>query len=64
MDDHGTISWNLNVIQYILQSDVTRHLGWGDQSVEHLTLDFGSGHGLRVVGSSPASGSLLSTESA
>ena len=38
------------------------------QSVGHLTLDFGSGHDLRVVGSSPASnptiGSVLGGESA
>ena len=29
------------------------------QSVKHPTLDFGSGHDLMVVGSSPASGSVL-----
>jgi len=34
------------------------------QSVEHLTLDFGSCHDLRVVRSSPASGSALSMEPA
>ena len=34
------------------------------QSVKHPTLDFGSGHDLRVVGSSPTSGSVLSAESA
>ena len=32
--------------------------------VKHLTLDFGSGHDLRVMGSSPTSGSLLNAESA
>lgn len=32
------------------------------QSVECLTLDFGSGLDLRVVGSSPASGSALNVE--
>ena len=37
---------------------------WVAQSVECLTLDFSSGHDLRVVGSSPASGSVLSTEPA
>lgn len=40
---------------------------WGTcvaQSVEPLTHDFGSGHGLRVGGSSPSWGSVLSTESA
>ena len=34
------------------------------QSVEHLTLGFGSGHDLRVVGSSPELGSALSAGSA
>lgn len=29
------------------------------QSVKHLALDFGSGHDLRVVGSSPVTGSTL-----
>ena len=34
------------------------------QLVEHLTLDFGSGHYLRVVRSSPELGSVLSVEPA
>ena len=34
------------------------------QLVEHLTLDFGSGHDPRVMGSSPMSGSMLSVEPA
>ena len=34
------------------------------QLVEHLTLDFVSGHDPRVVGSSPVSGSVLSVEPA
>ena len=34
------------------------------QSVEHLTLGFGSGHNLWVMRSTPALGSVLSTESA
>ena len=33
-------------------------------SVEHPILDFGSGHDPRVVGSSPALGSVLSIEPA
>lgn len=37
---------------------------WVAQFVKHLTLNFGSGHDLRVVRSSPASGSMLSEESA
>ena len=32
------------------------------QSVKHLTLGFGSDHGLRVVRSGPALGSVLSME--
>ena len=32
------------------------------QSVEWATLDFGSGHDLRVLGSSPTLGSMLSGE--
>ena len=37
---------------------------WVAQSFKHLTLDFGSGHDLRFVRSSPASGSALGVESA
>ena len=36
---------------------------WVTQSVKHLTLDFSSGHDLRFVGSSPASGSVLTVQS-
>ena len=34
------------------------------QSVEHLTLDFSSGHDPRVMGLSPKTGSVLSVEPA
>ena len=37
---------------------------WVAQSLEHLTLDFGSGHDLRVVRWSPMSGSVLCEEPA
>ena len=37
---------------------------WVAQLVEHLTLDFGSGHDLRVMGSSPVLGSVLSVQTA
>ena len=37
---------------------------WVAQLVKHPTLDFGSGHDLRVLGSSPISGPMLSRESA
>ena len=36
---------------------------WVAQSVEHLTLDFGSGNHLRILILSPTSGSVLSTKS-
>jgi len=35
---------------------------WVAQSVDHLTLDLGSGPDLGVTGSSPKSGSALSEE--
>ena len=34
------------------------------QSVKYLTFDFGSGHDLRVVSSSPVLGSMLGVEPA
>ena len=37
---------------------------WVSQMVQHVTLDFGSGHDPRVVTSSPASGSMLAMEPA
>ena len=37
---------------------------WVAQWVEHLTLDFASGHDPRVMGSSPVSGSAWSMERA
>ena len=56
----------------LLMSDIEQKLSlkmktqgaWVAQSVEHLTLDFSSGHDPRVVGFSPASGSVLSMEPA
>ena len=36
---------------------------WVAQLVKHPTLDFNSGHDLRVLGLSPVSGSRLSMES-
>jgi len=36
----------------------------GGSVIMHLTLDFGSGHDLRIVGYSPKLGSVLSRESA
>ena len=37
---------------------------WLAQLAKWLTLDFSSRHGLRVLGLSPVSGSMLSAESA
>jgi len=37
---------------------------WMGQLVEHPILGFSSGHDLRVLGSSPTSGSVISMESA
>ena len=36
---------------------------WVAQSVEHLTLNFGSGHDRWVVGESPKAGSMLTVQS-
>ena len=66
---------NKNHLTTHLASKVSRlsqkDVSWGRpggsvvaQSVKHLTLDFGSGHDLRVVRSSPASGSMLGIEPA
>ena len=41
-----------------------RRGAWIAQSVEHPTLDFGSGHDLSVVGSSPKWGFVLRVEPA
>ena len=40
----------------------TRKVRGVAQSVEYLTLDFGSGHGLRIVKSRPTWGSKLNME--
>ena len=41
------------------------HYFWGTwvaQLVKHLTLDYGSGHDLRILGWSPVAGSMLREE--
>ena len=52
----------------MMMADISLEMeAWGAcmaPSVKHLTLNFGSGHGLRVVRSSPTSGFALSGESA
>ena len=54
-------SSSLNGVQRLLLNFLFR-CAWVAQSVKHLTLDFGSGHDLRIVRSSPRSGSPLSME--
>ena len=46
------------------QARKRRRGAWVAQSVEHLTLDLGSGHDPKVVGSSPVSGSIPTVEPA
>ena len=47
-----------------IQKGIYHRGSWVAQSVEHVTLDFGSGHDPGVMGSSPVSGSMGSVESA
>ena len=54
----GFLSW-LPFIRFIDKRGT-----WVAQSVKQLTLGFGSGHGLRVMRSSPTSGSMLGMECA
>ena len=49
---------------YILEINKIFGGAWVAQSVKHLTLDFGSGHDLRVMRLSPSLGSTLGMESA
>ena len=49
-----------DTVMHHLKTDGRGH--WVAQSVKHLTLDFGSGHDLRILGSSGESGSPLSME--
>ena len=51
----------LRDVIYLEKKEKTLHGHLGG-SVKHLTLDFGSGHDLRVVRLSPLSGSALSVE--
>ena len=46
------------------ESNLEYKIFGGIQMAERLTPDFGSGHDLRALGSSPAPGSILSGESA
>ena len=58
---------SLSIKMLPLHKNLSRELEWdlwAAWSVKHLTLDFSSGRDLKVVGSSPGSGSMLSAESA
>ena len=57
------VGWTIKYPNKQMQLKIFRG-AWVDQLIEHLTLDFGSDHDLRVVGSSPSSGSALSMEPA
>ena len=48
----------------VLMTPISRSIQGAAQSIGHPTLGFSSGHDLRVVGSGPVSGSVLSVESA
>ena len=50
---------SLRIVSGPVQTLIPRG-AWVAQSINHPTLDFGSGHDLTVVSSSPASGSVLS----
>ena len=66
----ATITKNSNLFQHCEGNHLevlikNWHMGaWVVQYIKRLTLDFGSGHDLRVVRSRPTSGSGLSAESA
>ena len=70
----NSVQLSVNYFSYPLKKDlndspydnITIKLwgAWVAYSVEHLTLDFGSDHDPRVVGSSPTSGSMLSVKPA
>jgi len=53
---------NFNLIAFFRKMYIRD--AWVAQSVGHWTLDFSSGHDLRVVGLNPESGSVLGRESA
>ena len=55
----------LEYVKKPYNSTIRRHITWGTrvaQLVERPTLSFGSGHDLRVMGSSPVTGSALRVE--
>ena len=51
-------------LSYFFLKMISKWGAWVAQSVEHPTLDFGSGHDPRVMRSSPTLGSVLSVKSA
>ena len=60
-EDLGSIFHNIFPWKFLLKSASCGT--WVTQSVMCLTLDFHSGHDLRVLGSSPMSGSMLGIKS-
>ena len=62
----GNVLSTLDIVMYVILvfSEIGTIVGLLGSSVEHLTLDFGSGHDLGVMGLSPVLGSMLSMEPA
>ena len=60
--------WGIGCHNYFMQieAEMLKHAGgaWAALSVKHPTLELGSGHDLRVLGSSPTLGSTFSMEPA
>jgi len=62
----GKYVWGINILYFWRQGINIKSSKWGPwvtESVEHSALGFGSGHDLRVQGSSPTLGSAFSAES-
>ena len=66
VDENQQLGWEIKLRFYRKQkkADGNRSEAWVVQSVERLTLDFGSGPDPRIVGLSSGSVSALSVESA
>ena len=58
------IEWERIFANAISNEGLVSRGAWVAQSVKNLTLDFGSGHDLRILRSSPMLGFVLSVESA
>ena len=62
----GALSWAVSRMWAVAQQEKNMFCrgAWVAQLVDHLTLDFDSGHDPRVVGLSPTLGSMPSVEPA